>query len=232
MSKPIREATDILDQGYVKLWDVMGDELRIVNAARVSFNKKKEVMEKDDEGLLNFLMRNHHDSPFRHCYVTLEVCAPIMVMRQLMKYRIGSEFNEMSRRYVTEDLEFYIPDEDAWRSAPKDKKQGSGEPVDPYTIGAESSHVLKEHVEESVRLYEAALEAGIAAEQARLFLPGFSVFTKVYWTASLQTIAHMVKQREAKDSQYEIQLYASAVRDIVEPAFPNVLPKLINRKEA
>lgn len=219
----------ILDNGYIKLWGVNGDELRIVNAARASFDQRSESLSDKDIRLLNFLAREEHDSPFRQCSVTLEINMPIMVARQLMKYRIGSEFNERSGRYVSEGNEYYIPDEASWRSQPENKKQGSGTPID-STDGAQWSRILETHVQRGQELYEEAINNyNIAPEQARLFLASAGLYTKVYWTASLQTIVHMIRQREAKDSQYEIQLYAKALKEMVQPYFPNVLPMLINR---
>lgn len=127
---------NVLDKGYVILHDVMGSDLTIVNAARVSYNKRKEELDLNDEKLIRFLAKHDHTSPFRHATLQFEVYAPLMVARQHWKYVVGSDhvmdaWNESSRRYVTEDPEFYIPKEDEWRSKPENSKQGSGEPITP-----------------------------------------------------------------------------------------------------
>ena len=129
---------EVLDQGYVVLHDAMGNDLSIVNAARVSYNDKKEEMDERDERLLKFLAREGHTSPFRHATMQFEIYAPLMVARQWWKYVTGSahqdtfmnSWNESSRRYVKEEPAFHIPLPDEWRSAPANSKQGSGEPVD------------------------------------------------------------------------------------------------------
>src|SRR5690625_4780429 len=125
---------DVLDKGYIRLVDVMGDDRTVVNAARVSFDKKTEELTERDERLIRFLAREGHDSPFRHASLQFEVYAPLMIARQWWKYVVGSDhimdaWNESSRRYITENEEFYVPQADEWRSYPDDVKQGSGEPV-------------------------------------------------------------------------------------------------------
>lgn len=124
-----------------------------------------------------------------------------------------------SRRYVTENEEFYLPQE--WREAPESSKQGSGGAVEPM-VGAEFTALLEEHVQEGTELYHRAMEAGIAAEQARLFLPAYGMYVSYYWSASLNSIVHFLKLRLAHDSQKEIQDYAQAVYELTAPLFPAV----------
>ncbi len=225
---------DVLDKGYVRLVDSMGSDLSVVNSARVSYNKAKDKMDLKDERLINFLAREGHTSPFRHATLQFEVYAPLMVARQWWKYIIGSShqdpitaWNESSRRYITEDSEFYIPSADEWRRKPENSKQGSGDVFDPI-IGAEFEKLLTRHVAQGNALYETAMEAGIAPEQARLFLPAYSLYVRWYWTASLQGVAHFLNQRLEHDAQKEIQDYAKAVNELSAEVFPIALSKLVN----
>ena len=221
--------------GYVKLHDVMGSDLTVVNAARVSYNKKKEMLDEKDRRLIQFLAEHGHTSPFRHATLQFEVYAPLMVARQWWKYVVGSDhmmdgWNESSRRYVTEEPEFYIPDATQWRSAPENKKQGSG---DLYFLedpeGAlKATGGLKDYVQQGLKAYEKALELGICAEQARLFLPAYAMYVRWYWTASLQSVAHLLKQRLDHDAQWEFREYAKAVQHLTERHFPFSLEVLVN----
>src|SRR5690625_4328851 len=198
---------NVLDTGYVRLRDVMGDDRTVANAARVSFDRRTEELDEKDERLIAFLAREGHDSPFRHASLQFEIYAPLMIARQWWKYAIGSDhvmdaWNESSRRYITENEEFYIPSADEWRSYPDDVKQGSGEPIEEYK-GDSYSRALELQVKRGERLYNEAMADGIAPEQARLFLPAYGMYVRWYWTASLQSVAQLIKQRTADDAQYE-----------------------------
>lgn len=131
-------------------------------------------------------------------------------------------WNESSRRYVSETPEFYVPEPHQWREAPKDSKQGSGDTFDDEYggIGEQTTHVLREFQEEGVRLYERAMELGIAPEQARLFLPAYGLQIRYYWSASLQGVIHFLKLRLGKDAQSEIQDLAQAVLELTKEHFP------------
>jgi len=214
----------VLDKGYVSLFDSFGSDLSVVNAARVSFDKRKKVFEDDDARLLRFLLREHHTSPFRHAGISLEIYAPLFVARQWSKYAVASAhvddqngWNETSRRYVTEEPEFHLPDE--WRSAPENLKQGSGSPID-AAEGKGWSRELTALYRRGEELYREAMLAGIAPEQARLFLPAYGMYVRWVWTTSLQGVLHFLTQRLDYTSQYEIQLYAQAVAGFVEDQFP------------
>jgi len=196
-----------------------------------------ELSEKD-ERLIAFLAREGHTSPFRHASLQFEVYAPLMVARQWWKYVAGSSFqeatgdnmtawNESSRRYVTEEPEFYTPFPLEWRSAPENSKQGSGKPVSNET-GLFYGTQLTQLIRSGQELYEKAMSAGICAEQARLFLPAYGMYVRYYWTASLQSVAHFLNQRLAGDSQVEIQEYAKAVRDLAIEQFPVSLRALLD----
>jgi len=128
-------------------------------------------------------------------------------------------WNESSRRYITEEPTFYVPNALQWRSAPENSKQGSGDPVDPY-IGEKFTEAIEEYIKEGERLYESALKQGICAEQARLFLPAYGMYVRWYWTASLQSVLHFLDQRLSHDAQKEIQEYAKAVYQFVKEYFP------------
>lgn len=219
------------DIGYVRLVDVLGDDCTVVNAARVSFDKQSEEITEGDERLIAFLAREGHDSPFRHSVLQFEVYAPMMVTRQWEKYLIGSnnsEFgsrNESSRRYVTENEEFYVPQAGEWRSYPDNVKQGSGEPLG-EGMGEVYTKRLERLIAMSERYYNEAMADGIAPEQARLFLPAYGLYVRFRWTATLQTVAHLIRQRTADDAQYEFREYAKAVRELTEDKFPVSLREL------
>lgn len=223
---------NVLDKGYVILHQVMGDDLTVVNAARVSYNKKKEKMDEKDKRLIKFLAKHDHTSPFRHATLQFEVYAPLMVARQWWKYVVGSDhvmdaWNESSRRYITEYPVFYIPKHNEWRSKPENSKQGSGTPVDQGTGSFLTTELIK-LIEKGERLYNTAInEFNVAPEQARLFLPAYGMYVRWYWTASLQSVAHFLNQRLAEDAQKEIREYAKAVKKLAENKFPLSLKELL-----
>lgn len=222
---------EVLDKGYVILHETLGNDLTIANAARVSYDRKAEVLTDKDKRLIDFLAREGHTSPFRHATLQFEMYAPLMVARQLWKYVVGSDhamdaWNESSRRYVTEDEEFYIPAKNEWRSKPENSKQGSGEPVR-NLIGSDFTERLIRTVEQGESNYQQALENGIAPEQARLFLPAYGLYVRWYWTASLQSTAHFINQRLAHDAQKEIQEYAKAVLELAKVQFPYAIEALV-----
>ncbi len=215
---------DVLDKGYVRLVDHMGTDLSIVNAARVSYAKESTEFSARDEKLIDFLVRNKEYSPFRHVALTFEVYAPLFVARQWWKYTVASShiddqigWNESSRRYVTEEPVFHVPTE--WRSAPDNKKQGSGGPVD-NEVSDDFTWLLESYLAKGENLYNDAMNAGIAPEQARLFLPAYGMYVRWRWTTSLAAVLHFLNERLEHNAQVEIQNYAKAVRDLVVPLFP------------
>lgn len=216
----------VLDHGYVRLVEVYGDELTIVNAARASFHKEHTQFEAADARLLAFLVREGHWTPFRHVFGQFEIHAPLMVARQLWKYVVGSDhtmetaWSEGSRRYVTEDPVLYHPT--VWRYAPTHRKQGSGDPVDPAT-NAQLTQALNEVYTTALLAYQQALDAGVAPEQARLFLPAYALYVTWRWTASLQALYHVFEERLQEDAQEETRVVVQAIRDLITPYFPHVL---------
>ncbi len=223
---------NVLDHGYVRLVDTLGNDLSVVNAARVSYDKEVAEFGKADERLINFLIREGHTSPFRHAALTFEVYAPLFVARQWWKYAVASThvdeqngWNESSRRYITEDEEFYIPSASQWRSKPENSKQGSGEPIH-FSLGYHYSNRLKQIINDSVELYHEALNDNIAPEIARLFLPAYGMYVRWRWTVSLQGVMTFLDQRLEHDAQKEIQDYAFAVKDLAHQAFPETFKAL------
>jgi thymidylate synthase (FAD) len=218
------EIIKVLDKGYVRLVDVMGSDLSVVNAARVSYAKESSELTEKDVKLIKFLAREGHTSPFRHAFMQFEVYAPLMVGRQWWKYVVGSDhtmdaWNESSRRYITEEPVFYVPESHEWRSKPENSKQGSGDPI-MNGLGLYYTQSLNKIIDESERLYNAALEDGVCAEQARLFLPAYGMYVRWYWSTSLQSVCHFLNQRLEHDAQKEIQDYAKAILTLSTQYFP------------
>ena len=219
---------NVLDEGYVRIVDTLGNDLSVVNAARVSYDKESGDFEPRDAKLIQFLIREGHTSPLRHAALTFEVYAPLFVARQWWKYAVGSThvddqngWNESSRRYITEEEKFYVPLENQWRSKPENSKQGSGEPVDEKT-GDDYTNLLIKHISDGVKAYHSAMDDGIAPELARLFLPAYGMYVRWRWTTSLQGVMTFLDQRLEHDAQWEIQKYAQAVERLSTDAFPEV----------
>lgn len=226
---------NVLDKGYVRLVNVMGSDLTVVNSARVSYAKESVELTKKDKGLIKFLAREGHTSPFRHAAVQFEIYAPLMIARQWWKYVVGSDhtmdaWNEASRRYITLEVENYVPKPDEWRSKPENSKQGSGAPISSL-LGIELTNRLLAQIDQGIKDYECALEQGVAPEQARLLIPSaYGMYTAWYWTGSLQSVAHLINQRIASDSQYEFQQYAKAIYKLTKEHFPVSVEELVKEQ--
>ena len=201
--------------------DHMGSDFTVANAARVSFGKTSERedepwgpprLKKKDDKLIRYLAREKHISPFGHCFASFHIKAPIFVARQLVKHKF-LRWNEISRRYVDDEPEFYVPD--VWRGRSADKKQGSE--------GALELGQLAEEVEvetgSAAEMYYTLLEAGVAPEQARMVLPQ-STMTEWYWSGSLDAFADMCRLRITPDTQYESRQVALGVDKIMLRIFP------------
>lgn len=224
---------EVLGNGYVRLVDNMGSDLSVVNAARASFAKESEEFSTKDARLIDFLARENHMSPFRHAFMTFEFKAPLMVARQHWKYVVGSDhtmdsWNESSRRYVTMEPEFYVPRADEWRLAPEDKKQGSAGICDPFT-GATLTDQLMRYIEQGEAYYNLAMESGIAPEQARLFLPAYSMHVVYRWSCSLQSVCLFLLQRLEDQAQQEIRVYAEAVLSLIKDLYPVSINALVGK---
>ena len=179
----------------VKLVDHMGNDLSVVNAARVSFAKEhKEFDEKGDTRLINYLAKHNHWSPFGHASMQFHIKAPVFVARQLVKHQVGLTWNEVSRRYVDNEPEFYEPTE--WRLAAENKKQGSSEETVEFNVSSAYNYCKI--------TYENMLEEGIAPEMARMVLPQ-SMITEWYWSGTLYAFARVCNLRCKSDAQKETQ---------------------------
>ena len=197
-----------------KLIDVMGTDLTVVNAARVSFGKKKEKFEKGDEKLIKYLAKHNHWSPFGHCMLQFHIKAPVFVARQLVKHQIGLVWNEISRRYVDTEPEFY--EVDKWRGKPIDKKQGSDGEVEKQGSCMYSKQMVENN---AIIAYNDLLDAGVAPEQARMVLPQ-SLMTEWYWSGALYAFARVCNLRCAEDAQYETRLIANEIDTQCKKKFP------------
>jgi len=230
-NRKIRMNHEVLDKGYVRLVNSWGTELDIANSARVSYDKESKLREDGsitlhDQKLISFLVKHKHDSTLRHCGFTFEVYAPLMVARQWYKHAVASThmedqlgWNESSRRYVTENEEFYIPKGNQWRSKPENSKQGSGEPLESET-GGYFTNKLFDLISSGNKLYQEAMDAGIAPEQARLFLPAYGMYVRWRWTVSLNAALHFLTLRQGEGAQSEIVDYANIVGELIKEKFP------------
>jgi thymidylate synthase (FAD) len=212
----------------VDLLDWCGDDLSVVNAARVSFAKQSswsnvgeyehaggdlEVPEKDAK-LIKYLAKHKHKSPFNHCFMSFRVKAPIFVARQLVKHEY-LPWNEVSRRYVTEEPEFYFPE--VWRKKADNVKQGSSEEA--VTLDVGNYHSPHDVVAVSLESYNDLLEQGVCAEQARMVLPQ-SLMTEWVWSGTLFAFAKMCKLRLDPHTQKETQEIAKMISDVAEELYP------------
>ena len=202
----------------VVLVDHMGSDLSVVNAARVSFGKRKEEFTEGDKKLIGFLAKHGHWSPFGHCSLQFHIKAPVFVARQLVKHQIGLTWNEISRRYVDYEPEFY--EVDIWRGKPVDKKQGSSEENLEWIDRSTRTSALKTAVElRALKNYNRMIDAGVAPEQARMILPQ-SMMTEWYWSGTLYAFARVCNLRCASDAQYETRIVANIIDELSEVVFP------------
>ena len=198
----------------VTLIDKMGTDLSVVNAARVSYAKTKEVFDVKDEKLIKYLAEHEHWSPFAHASLQFRIKAPVFVARQLVKHQVGLVWNEVSRRYVDDAPELYKPD--AWRGRPQNSKQGSdGEVKLDQTI----NYNMETTMESCLILYNSLLQKGVAPEQARMVLPQ-SMMTEWYWSGTLYAFARVCNLRCKPDTQKETQDVANEIDRLTKEAFP------------
>ncbi len=229
--KKMTSKINVLDKGYVRLVDTLGNDLSVANAARVSYDKESKLREDGsltiaDQRLIKFLWDEGHTSPFRHTAMTFEVYAPLFVARQWWKHAVASThvddqngWNESSRRYITENEEFYVPQANEWRSKPENSKQGSGDPI-MEGRGQYFSMALENYIKDGEELYKRAMDQEVAPELARLFLPAYGMYVRWRWTVSLHGLLTFLNQRLPQDAQYEIREYAEAVKELTKDSFP------------
>lgn len=206
----------------VALLEHMGNDLTVVNAARVSFSKRTEALRERDVSLLGYLARNGHWTPTAHPHASVHVEAPVFVARQCFKHKVGFVENEVSRRYVDEEPQCFLPD--VWRARALDKKQGSAGPLPPEVQEA-ARQIAESAYEMALCAYEDLLGAGACPEQARMVLPQ-GMMTQWIWTGSLAAFARFYRLRTAPDAQAETAEVARQVGALLEPLFPNAWAKL------
>ena len=208
----------------VKLIDKMGSDLSVVNAARVSFSKISEwetiphagptegALKYEDERLIKYLAKHGHWTPFGHGSLQFHIKAPVFVARQLVKHQVGLVWNEVSRRYVDDEPEFYTPE--VWRGAPENKKQGSSD----IKIDIDPDDFVRMY-DSAKWMYEHLLEIGVCPEQARMVLPQ-SMMTEWYWSGTLYAFARVCNLRCKDDAQLETQMVANLIDGDAEEIFP------------
>ena len=219
----------------VTLVDSMGTDLSVVNAARVSFNKKSQwghhvpgqgifELKKGDIKLIQYLAKHGHWTPFGHATLSYHIKAPIFVARQLVKHQVGLVWNEVSRRYVEDTPEFWMPE--VWRGRPTDKKQGSSEEE---IVWLDREQRVSAGVDKAcvyaVEMYEKMIRAGVAPEQARMVLPQ-NTYTEWYWTGSLYAFSRVCNLRCKGDTQEETRNVAWDIHDLAKEKFPVSWPAL------
>ncbi len=207
----------VLDHGFVRLDDVMASDLSVVNAARVSFARRKEEMDDSDAGLIRFLMRDRHGTPFEHNAFRFHIRAPIFVAREWMRHRVGS-FNEFSLRYAKATEDFYVPEPEDVRSQVGKPGAYTFESLGPE-LAEETRDAMRHVYEHAYSTYERLVEAGVAREVARSVLP-VGAYTEFYWTVNARSLMNFVSLRAAETAQREIRRYAEAVERFLEQHMP------------
>lgn len=195
----------------VELIDSMGSDLSVVNAARVSFHKFHTEITEGDAKLINYLAKHNHWTPFAHCFLSFRIKAPIFVARQLVKHQVGLAWNEVSRRYVDEEPEFFVPD--YWRGRAENVKQGSSKEE---VMGADA--VLTVVLYKTLDAYNELLRLGVAPEQARMVLPQ-NMMTEWIWSGSLAAFARVCRLRLDPHAQAETQEIAQMIANSIPRGF-------------
>lgn len=206
----------------IEVVDVMGDDLAVANAARVSFDKWKETFDEKDAKLIDYLAKHEHTTPFRHPHVSLRCTAPIFLARQLGKHQVGLSWNEVSRRYVDEKPTFYHPD--AWRARPEGgiKQGSSSDTISVVKVDSEyqaPEDFYQELLDHAEYVYEVMLASGVAPEMARMVLPQ-SMMTSWIWTGSLLAFFHVWRLRSDSHAQKEAQDFAKELDEVMTSLFP------------
>ncbi len=211
------DTIDVLDHGFVRLDAAMADDLSVVNGARVSFAKRRTEMTESDEGLIRFLMRDRHGTPFEHNAFRFHIRCPIFVAREWFRHRIGS-FNEFSMRYAKATDDFYVPDADDVRTQVGKPGAYRFEPVD-ADLAEETREELRAVYEEAYNAYTRLVEKGVARELARSVMP-VGAYTQFYWTVNARALMNFVSLRNAEFAQLEIRRFAEAVEAFLAQKMP------------
>ena len=210
-------AVQVLDHGFVRLDDCMATDLSVVNSARVSFGRRKTEMSEADEGLIRFLMRDRHGTPFEHNAFRFHIRTPIFVAREWFRHRIGS-FNEFSMRYAKATDDFYVPEAADVRSQVGKPGAYSFEPVD-EELAERTREEFQEVYQHAFETYERLVEAGVARELARSVMP-VGAYTEFFWTVNARALMNFVSLRAAETAQREIRRYADAVEHFFAAKMP------------
>jgi thymidylate synthase (FAD) len=213
-----RDYRRVLDHGFVRLDGALADDLSVVNAARVSFAKRREEMDHADEGLIRFLMRERHGTPFEHNSFRFHVRCPLFVAREWFRHRIGS-FNEFSMRYAKASDEFYVPEVEDVRSQVGKPGAYTFEQVD-AELAAATRDELRSVYEHAYSTYESLVERGVAREVARCVLP-VGAYTEFFWTVNARALMNFISLRAAEAAQREIRVYAEAVETFLADRMPS-----------
>ncbi|TMM26838.1 MAG: FAD-dependent thymidylate synthase [Actinobacteria bacterium] len=218
MAEVITENTiRVLDHGFVRLDDAMASDLSVVNGARVSFARHKAEMDESDEGLIRFLMRDRHGTPFEHNAFRFHVRAPLFVAREWFRHRVGS-FNEFSMRYAKASDEFYVPEPEDVRSQVGKPGAYSFETVEPE-LAEQTREDLQAVYDAAYETYTRLVEQGVARELARLVMP-MGAYTEFYWTVNARSLMNFVSLRAAQTAQREIRRYAEACERFLAEKMP------------
>ena len=220
MEAHLYKAYDVLDHGFIRVIDYMGDDAAICQAARVSYGKGTKSVQ-NDEGLIRYLMRHWHSTPFEMCEIKLHVKLPVFVARQWIRHRTAN-VNEYSARYSILDREFYIPEPEHLAAQSVINNQGRGESL----TGEEATRVLRYLKDDSNTAYDHYEEMigdegqqGLARELARMNLPA-NIYTQWYWKVDLHNLFHFLRLRADAHAQYEIRVYADAICKVVADWVP------------
>ncbi|MDF2754335.1 MAG: Thymidylate synthase, flavin-dependent [Gaiellaceae bacterium] len=207
----------VLDHGFVRLDDAMADDLSVVNGARVSFARHKTEMDDSDAGLIRFLMRERHGTPFEHNSFRFHIRAPIFVAREWFRHRVGS-FNEFSMRYAKATDDFYVPEPDDVRSQVGKPGAYSFESVEPG-VAETTREEMRAVYEAAFSAYERLVELGVARELARSVLP-VGAYTEFYWTVNARALMNFLSLRNSETAQREIRRYAEACEQFLAEKMP------------
>jgi thymidylate synthase (FAD) len=210
-------AIQVLGHGFVRLDDAMASDLSVVNSARVSFGRRKTETDGSDEGLIRFLMRDRHGTPFEHNAFRFHIRAPIFVAREWFRHRVGS-FNEFSMRYAKATDDFYVPEADDVRTQVGKPGAYSFEPVS-AELAEQTREELQAVYEHAFATYERLFEAGVARELARAVMP-VGAYTEFYWTVNARALMNFVALRAHETAQREIRRYAEAVESFFADKMP------------
>ncbi len=206
----------VLDHGFVALDGSLASDLAVVNGARVSFNQASDELGEKDGGLIRFLMREKHGSPFEHGYFRFVVKAPLFVVREHHRHRAGHSYNEWSGRYSKIEPEFYVPEN--VRTQVGKPGSYSFEPVEDE-VRENAQREIEENATRAFQAYERMLEQGVAKEVARAVLP-LSTYTKYYWSCNPRSLMHFCSLRNSEHAQYEIREYARVAEGFLEKLMP------------